>query len=218
VKLLAVAAAALVVTSAALAADSTDPKVKLSKADQALAAKLVLRFTDLGAAWSGGAEKPSSLKIPVCPSNQPNNSDLTVTGHAESGLNLQTAATQIDTDVLIFKSAKQVAKLVSRVIDSPSVSDCLRYDLIKSVGGQGVTIVGVSQVPVAKAGDHSVLYRVTLSVKSGSKSVPVFSDFLYVSEGRAQYFVNIVAPGAIKSELPSLENRIAKRLAAKAKA
>jgi hypothetical protein len=218
VRLLAAAAAALVVTSAALAADSTDPKIKLTKADQALAAKLVLRFTDLGAAWSGGAEKPSSLKIPVCPSNQPNNSDLTVTGHAESGLNLQTAATQIDTDVLIFKSAKQVAKLVSRVIDSPSVSDCLRYDLIKSVGGQGVTIVGVSRVPVAKAGDHSVLYRVTLSVKSGSKTVPVFSDFLYLSEGRAQYFVNIVAPGAIKSELPSLENRIAKRLAAKAKA
>ena len=217
-RLLAAAAAALVVTSAALAADSTDPKIKLSKADQALAAKLVLRFTDLGAAWSGGAEKPSSLKIPVCPSNQPNNSDLTITGHAESRLNLQTAATQVDTDVLIFKSAKQVAKLVGRVIESPSISDCLRYDLIKSVGGQGVTIVGVSQVPVAKAGDHSVLYRVTLSVKSGSKTVPVFSDFLYLSEGRAQYFVNIVAPGAIKSELPSLENRIAKGLAAKAKA
>ena len=217
-RLLAVAGAALVVASAALAADSTDPKIKLSKADQALAAKLVLRFTDLGAAWSGGAEKPSSLKIPVCPSNQPNDSDLTITGHAESRLNLQTAATQVDTDVLIFKSAKQVAKLVGRVIESPSISDCLRYDLIKSVGGQGVTIVGVSQVPVAKAGDHSALYRVTLSVKSGSKTVPVFSDFLYVSQGRAQYFVNIVAPGAIKSELPSLENRIAKGLAAKAKA
>ena len=217
-RLLAFAAAALVVASAALAADSTDPKIKLSKADQALAAKLVLRFTDLGAAWSGGAEKPSSLKIPVCPSNQPNDSDLTITGHAESRLNLQTAATQVDTDVLIFKSAKQVAKLVGRVIESPSISDCLRYDLIKSVGGQGVTIVGVSQVPVAKAGDHSALYRVTLSVKSGSKTVPVFSDFLYVSQGRAQYFVNIVAPGAIKSELPSLENRIAQRLAAKAKA
>jgi hypothetical protein len=218
VRLAAVIVAALAVAAAALAADSTDPKVKLSKADQALAAKLVLRVTDLSAAWSGGAEKPTSLKIPICPSNQPNNSDLTITGHAESRLNLQTAATQVDTDVLIFKSAKQVAKLVSRVVESPSVSDCLRYDLIKSVGGQGVTIVGVSQVPVAKAGDHSALYRVSLSVKSGSKTVPVYSDFLYVSQGRAQYFVNIVAPGAIKAELPSLENRIAKRLAAKAKA
>ena len=48
--------------------------------------------------------------------------------------------------------------------------------------------------------------------------MPVYSDFLYVSQGRAQYFVNIVAPGAIRSELPALENRIAKRLASKAKA
>jgi hypothetical protein len=212
----AVVAAALLVAASAVAADSTDPKIRLSKADQAMASKLVLRFTDLGPAWSGGAEKPTSLKIPVCPSNQPNDSDLTVTGHAESGLNLTSAATQVDTDVLIFKSAKQVGKLVSRVIESPSLGDCLRYDLIKSVGAQGVTIVGVSQVPVAKAGDHSALFRVTLSVKSGSKTVPVYSDFLYVSKGRAQYFVNIVAPGSIKTELPSLENGIAKKLAAKA--
>jgi hypothetical protein len=214
----AVAVAALLVAAVAVAADITDPKVRLTKADQAMAGKLVLRFTDLGPAWSGGAEKPISLKIPVCPANQPNNSDLIITGHAESGLNLQSAATQVDTDVLIFKSAKQVSKLVKRVIESPSLSDCLRYDLIKSVGGQGVTIVGVSQVPVAKAGDHSALYRVTLSVKSGSKTVPVYSDFLYVSKGRAQYSVNIVAPGAIKTELPSLENGIAKKLAAKVKA
>jgi hypothetical protein len=214
--LLVCAVAGLVAASAA-AADSTDPKIELSKADQAYAAKLPLRTNDLGAAWSGGAETPTSLKIPVCPSNQPNISDLTVTGHAESALNLQTAATRVDTDVLILKRPQQVSALVKRILLSPSLSDCLRYDLIKSVGGQGVTIVGVSQIPVAKAGDRSALYRVTLSVKSGSKAVPVYSDFLYVSQGRAQYFVNIVAPGAIKSELPSLENRIAGRLAAKAK-
>jgi hypothetical protein len=89
-----------------------------------------------------------------------------------------------------------VSKLVKRIILAPAIGDCLRYDLIKSVGGQGVTVVGVSQAPVAKAGDHSALFRVTLSAKSGSKSVPVYSDFLYVSQGRAQYFVNIVAPGA----------------------
>jgi hypothetical protein len=216
-RLLIVVAAAALMVGAVAAADSTDPKVRLSKADQAYAAKLLLRTNDLGAAWAGGAEKPTSLKLPICPANQPNNSDLTVTGHAESRLNLQSAATQVDTDVLVLERVKQVSALVKRILLSPSLSDCLRYDLIKSVGGQGVTIIGVSQVPVAKAGDHSALYRVTLSVKSGATVVRVYSDFLYVSQGRAQYFVNIVAPGAIRTELPSLENRIAKRLAAKAK-
>ena len=212
-----VAVIAGLVVAGVSAADSTDPRIEISKADQAYAAKIVLRVADIGPAWAGGAEKPTSLKIPVCPSNQPNNSDLTITGHAESGLNLQTAATQVDTDVLIFKTRGQVGTLVKRILLSPSLADCLRYDLIKSVGGQGVTIVGVSQIPVAKAGDHSALFRVTLSVKSGSKTVPVYSDFLYVSQGRAQYFVNIVAPSAIRAELPSLENGIAKRLAARAK-
>jgi hypothetical protein len=210
-------AVALVAAAVAVAADSTDPKVALTKADQALASRIVLKFNDLGAAWSGGPEQPKSLKVPICPANVPNNHDLTITGHAETGLNLASAGIQVDTDVAVFRSAAQVAKLVKRTILSAAVLDCLRYDLIKSVGGQGVTVVGVAGVPVAKAGDRSVLYRVTLSVKSGSKAVPVYSDFLYVSQGRAQYFVNVVAPGALKAELPSLENGIAKKLAAKAK-
>ena len=44
--------------------------------------------------------------------------------------------------------------------------------------------------------------------------MPVYSDFLYVSKGRTHYFVNVVAPGATKTQLPSLENGIAKLLAA----
>ena len=99
----------------------------------------------------------------------------------------------------------------------PTIGECLRYDLLKSVGGQGVTIVGVSQLPLRKAGDHSALFRVTLDVKSSGKIVPVYSDFLYVSKGRIHYSVNVVAPGAAKTQLPSLENGIAKLLAARAK-
>jgi hypothetical protein len=214
---LVVLAASLAVTAVATAADSTDPKIRLTKADQTYANRIVLRFNDLGPAWTGGAEKPTSLKVPICPANQPNNSDLTITGHAESGLNLQSAAIQVDTDVVVFRTANQVAKLVKRIF-VPATGQCLRYDLLKSVGGKGVTVVGVSQLPLKKAGDHSALFRVTLDVKSGSTTVPVYSDFLYVSKGRTHYSVNVVAPGAMKTQLPSLENGIAKRLAARANA
>ena len=213
---LVVLAAALAVVAIATAADSTDPKIKLTKADQGYANKVVLRFNDLGPAWAGGTEKPTSLKVPICPANQPNNSDLTITGHAESGLDLQSAAIRVDTDVVVFRNAKQVGSLVRRIF-VPTIGECLRYDLLKSVGGQGVTIVGVSQLPLRKAGDHSVLFRVTLDVKSNGKVVPVYSDFLYVSKGRTHYSVNVVAPGTAKTQLPSLENGIAKLLAARAK-
>ena len=209
--------AALAFTAVAVAADSTDPKLAPTKAGQAYASSSTLRAGDLGPAWSGGAVKPSSLKLPVCPSNQPNDGDLTITGHAESRLTRASGPIQVDADVLVFENAGQVAKLVRRIILDPSIGDCLRYDLIKSVGGQGVTIVGVSALPVARAGDHSALFRLTLSVKSGAKAFPVYNDYLYVSQGRAQYFVSIVAPGAAKSELAPLENGIAKKLAARAR-
>ena len=120
--------------------------------------------------------------------------------------------------MLVFKSQAQVAKLAKRVLQPLSLQTCLRFNLLKQVAGQGVTIVGVSQLPVAKAGDGARLYRVTLAAKSSGQTVSVFNDFLFVSKGRSQFFVSIVAPSSEKGQLPSLENHIAKTLAARAKA
>jgi len=209
---------ALVTAAVAVAADSTDPRIEIAKADQALAGSSVLRFTDLGPAWAGGAVKPVSLKIPVCPGNQPDNHDLTITGHAESTLTLESAGLQVDSDVLVFKSPAQVTKLAKRVLQPVSLQTCLRFNLLKQVAGQGVTIVGVSQLPLARASGSARLYRVTLEAKSNGQTVSVFNDFLFVSKGRSQFFVSVVAPSSEKGQLPSLENNIAKTLAARAKA
>jgi hypothetical protein len=209
-------ACALIVASAALAADSTDPKIRLTKADQTKAAAAVLRFSDLGPAWSGGATKPTSLKAPICPGNQPNDSDLTITGHAESLLSLRSAGLQVDTDAEIFKTPAQVAKLVQRTM-GPAVTGCLKVNLLKSIGTGG-TIGAARTLTVAKAGSRSALYRVEISVKApGTKQhVKVFSDYLFVSAARTQFFVNLVAPSSAADALPALENRIAKLLASRA--
>ncbi len=215
-RLVMVAVCALVAASAALGADSTDPEVRLTKTDQAKAAAAVLRFSDLGPAWAGGATKPTSLKAPICPGNQPNDSDLTISGHAESLLSLQSAGLQVDTDVEIFETPGQVAKLVQRTMGT-AVTGCLKYNLLKSVG-TGATVGGTRALTVAKAGDRAMLYRVEVAVKpqGGKQSVKVFSDYLFVSAGRTQFFVNLVAPSSAGGELPALENRIAKLLASRA--
>jgi hypothetical protein len=158
----------------------------------------------MGPAWAGGAVKPVSLKIPVCPGNQPNNHDLTITGHAESTLTLESAGLQIDSDVLVFASPAQVAKLAKRVLRPVSLLTCLRFNLLKQVAGQGVTIVGVSQLR-GQAGDGAQLYRVTLVVKSNGQTLSVFNDFLFVSKGRSQFFVSVVAPSSEKGRCPSGE-------------
>ncbi len=203
--------AACLILAAIAVADVNDPKTKLTKADQAAAAAAVLRLSDLGPAWTGGAETPNSVKIPICPANQPHYSDLTLTGHAESGLTLASQGVDIDTDVELFKSKAQVSKLVSRIV-TPALGGCLRYDLVNSIG-RAATVGLMTKQKVPAVGDHVGLFRLALSLKSGGKTVHVLSDYLFLSSGRTQFFVNIVAPENVSSELPGLESRIAKMLA-----
>jgi hypothetical protein len=210
-RLLALWIAAALLTAAAAAADSTDPKTKLTKVDQARAAASLLRFSDLGPAWSGAGETPTTLKIPVCPGDQPNNSDLTLTGHAESYLQLKSEGLQIDTDVEIFETAGQVGTLVKRMV-TPLLSGCLRYDLLKSLGSSAATVGNVTLVKLRDAGTHSSDYRVSLTYGGH----PVVSDYLFVSQGRTQFFVNVVAPGPLTGQLLGLEDRIAATLAGRA--
>jgi hypothetical protein len=204
--------AALLLASAARA-DSLDPKVKLTKADQATAKASVLRFNDLGAAWSGGAVKPQSLKIPLCPANQPNDSDLVITGHAESTLALPSQGLQVDSDVEILKTAKQAETLASRIL-RPSLPGCLTYDLLRSgLAGAQATISRVAKLPVVAVGARIALYRIGLSVPTGGRHVGVDSDYLFLTKGRTEFFVNVIAPADLASQLPSFENHIATTLA-----
>jgi hypothetical protein len=211
-----VGCAALVWTAVA-AADTFDPKIKLTRADQAAASASILRFNDLGAAWSGGAVKPQSLKVPLCPGVQPNYSKLTITGHAESTLELASQGLQVDSDVEIFKSAKQAAKAAANILNV-QLPSCLKYDLLRSGLASGTTTIGsVKQIPVVKVGNRIALYRVSLTVHSGGKAVGVYSDYLYLTKDRTEFFVNLIAPANVASELPAFENDIAKALAARGK-
>ena len=210
-RFLLLAVIAALVGAAVAEADSTDPKTKITPADQAHATASLLKFSDLGPAWSGAGETPTTLKIPVCPGDQANNSDLTLTGHAESYLVLKSEGLQIDTDVEVFKSAGEVNTLVKRMVN-PLLSACLKYDLLKSLGSAGATVGNVTLLKLQKAGSHSSDYRVSLKY-SGH---PVVSDYIFVSQGRTQFFVNVVAPGPLTSQLLALEDRIATTLAGRA--
>jgi hypothetical protein len=213
---LTLAALALVCVGVA-GADTFDPKVRTTRADQAAAAASVLTAGDLGSAWTGGAVKPQSLKIPLCPGVQPNYSKLRITGHAESTFELASEGLQVDSDVEIFKSPKQAAAAAAKIL-STALPGCLKYDLLRSgLAGGTTTIASVKQIPVVKAGDRIALYRATLTVHSGRKAVGVFSDFMFLTKNRTEFFVNLIAPANTASELPSFENAIAKRLATRGK-
>jgi hypothetical protein len=214
--LLAVLSVALVTASVALAADPLDPKVKITATDQAHATAALLVRNDLGPAWAGGVRKPQAFKTPVCPAHHPDNSDLTISGHVEAVFDNGNGGIQIDSDVQILKTAKQVETLFGRILH-PKLATCLKYDLLKSVGGTNVIIGKVTRLDLAKVGTHSAVFRVSLIVKSGKSSVEVLSDFMFLGQGRTEWFVNIVAPASVDSQLPALENRIARTLVERAR-
>jgi hypothetical protein len=206
---------ALVLAGAALA-DASDPKQRFTKAGQAKAAASVLAQADLGPAWKGGPRKPTSLKAPKCPASTSNDSDLTMTGHAESLFTNGNGGVQVDSDAEVFRTARQAAARFDRILQ-PKLGTCLRYDLLKSVAAAGGVVIGkATRLALPKVGPHSAAFRVSLAVKSAGRSVVVDSDVVFLSQGTTALYLNVVAPDALGSQLTALETRLARALAARA--
>jgi len=208
---LAAAVGALVVTAVA-AADPLDPKIRIRPADQAAAAAVILTQKDLGSGWAGGRITPNSLKMPRCPSLQPNFSDLTLTGHAESAFNNGNGGWQIDSDVTLLKSAKQVSTQFARLL-KPALGTCVRYDVLKTTGTDPSIKLGVvKKLHFPKVGSVAVAYRTTIVVKVGKTSVTVYDDTLMLAKGRTSVWMNFVAPSQDEGPLELREQQLAKLL------
>lgn len=211
------AAAALVVAAifaaAAAARDPWDPVTKIRAADQAKAAATVLTQSDLGAGWTGGSRRPTSMKAPTCPAQRPNDGDLTLTAHAESVFSNGNGGIQITSDVEVFPNERQAKARFVRFLQ-PKLATCLRYDLSKSFGGAKVTMLKVKRLAFAQLADRVAAFRVPI-VYNG---VTVDSDFLFLGHGRSQIYVNIVAPSVQEPQLPGFERQVAKLLVKRAPA
>jgi len=203
-------------TAVAAARDPWDPRTKIRPGDQAKAKATVLTRADLGAGWTGGARNPISFKAPTCPAQRPNDGDLTITGHAESLFSNGNGGIQVDTDVEIFPTEAQAKARLVRFLQ-PQLFTCLKYDLAKSLGGAvGMTFLKPSRLDFPKVAERTGAFRVPIAVKSGSQTVTVDADFLFLGVGRSLIYVNIIAPSVQESQLPGFELRVAKLLVKRA--
>jgi hypothetical protein len=201
---------------AAAARDPWDPRTKIRPVDQKQAAATVLTKADLGSGWTGGARKPISFKAPTCPSLRPNDGDLTLTGHAESVFSNGNGGIQVDSDIEVFPNAKQAKARFVRFVQ-PKLFTCLKYDLAKSLGGGGgVTFLQPTRLDFPKIGDRTAAFRVPIVVKTGSQTVTVDADFIYLGVRRSQIYVNVIAPSVQEAQLPEFELRLAKLLVKRA--
>ena len=207
-----VVAVAALVTAVAAAADPLDPKIRIDSADQAAATRVLLTRDDLGAAWAGGQIKPVSLKMPRCPTLQPDFSHLTLTGHVESNFNNGNGGWQIDTDVTVMKTAKQVAAQFN-LLSKPQLGTCVRYDVLKTTGADPSVKLGlVKRLPFKAAATYALAYRTSIVVTAGKASVTVYDDTLMLAKGRTSIWMNFVAPSTDVGPLELREQQLAKLL------
>src|ERR1043166_382511 len=75
---------AAVVVPMAAASGLDRPQVHINATDQAAAKFALVRKADLGSGWTGGPKKPDLSSTMSCPGYAPKQSDLVVTGAAET--------------------------------------------------------------------------------------------------------------------------------------
>jgi len=208
------AATVLVVVAGATAADPGKQKIELNAADQAAARAVVLRRSDLGAGWTGGRIKPDLTSQVSCASYHPKVSDLVVTGAAES--QFRGTGLVLANEVEIFRTAAMVDRDWRRSI-VPAAVPCLRRTLTKGLGTQA-KVLSFGRIPFPKVGTHSAAFRGIVVVSALGQTVRVLLDIVLVGRGRTEISLDATAPASGARVVSAAERRLARKLAARARA
>jgi len=208
------AATVLVVVAGATAADPGKQKIELNAADQAAARAVVLRRSDLGAGWTGGRVKPDLTSQVSCASYHPKVSDLVVTGAAES--QFRGTGLVLANEVEVFRTAAMVDRDWRRSI-VPAAVPCLRRTLTKGLGTQA-KVLSFGRIPFPKVGTHSAAFRGIVVVSALGQTVRVLLDIVLVGRGRTEISLDATAPASGARVVSAAERRLARKLAARARA
>jgi hypothetical protein len=207
-------AAFLVLVAGAVAGDPGKQKVELNAADQAAAGRVVLRRGDLGPGWTGGRVKPDLTSQVSCASYHPKVSDLVVTGAAES--QFRGTGIALANEVEVFRTAAMVDRDWRRSI-VPAAVPCLRRTLTKGLGAQA-KVLSFGRIPFPKVGTHSAAFRGIVVVSALGQTVRVLLDIVLVGRGRTEISLDATAPAASARVVSAAERRLARKLAARARA
>jgi hypothetical protein len=211
--------AALVVAAAAFASGTDKEPRHYTAADQAVAHSIVLTQSDVGSAWKGGAKKVDTSAPPTCPNFDPKQSDLLVTGDAESMFSDDAAGVQYDSEAQVLQTAHMVQLDWQRSIPQPGLLPCLHTILAKSLPADE-RIVSVTRVSIPKLATYSAEIRVVIDVhsKTAPKDVLVMLDEVLVGRNRTEITLSTAAPYAARGPVEQSELRLAKLLVSRAPA
>jgi hypothetical protein len=189
-------------------ADTGMPKLRLNARDNASARAVVVKRTDLGPVpgWKGGMTKAALTPVPSCPGYRPKQSDLVVTGLAEShfshpGLDVRSVAQVLQT--------AQMVRLDWQRSLAPGVTSCLRSTLIKQLSANQ-KLTSFARVAFPQVASFTASFRALIDATTGGKSVRVMIDFILAARGRSELTLTVTAPAAGQATVSAAEARLAR--------
>jgi hypothetical protein len=191
---------------AAGAAAAENYQFKIVAKDKATAASVVATRADLGglSGWTGGAVKPDRSPEGTadrCNGYLPKESDLVVTGDAETKYSFQ--ATTIDTQIQLLRTSAMVATDWRRSMEIPDYLSCAR----KAFGSQlpkSERFVSFTKLPYSTFGTKSAAYRALISLTSAGRSIRVAVDIIAFYRGRTEATIIISGIAPTSSDLMEL--------------
>jgi hypothetical protein len=170
------------------AAAAENYQYRIVAKDKALASSIVLKQTELPgpAGWTGGAVKPDrsgQTEADRCNGYLAKQSDLVVTGDAETRYSFQ--ATQIDTQVDLFRTAAMVEKDWQRNALHPGLVECLRKGFATRLP-KTERFVSLNKVAYPRFGTHTLAFRMLFDVITKSGAIHAGMDVIYFSRGRTE--------------------------------
>jgi hypothetical protein len=205
---------AAVAAGAAIAATGEKEQIHLTKADQAAAKRAVALRTDLGSgAWSGGFVKPDLSAAPTCANFHPKQSDLVLTGVAETLWDNQ--GFRIESEAQILKTHAMVLADWRRTVLAPTAIPCLRSHLVKELGA-GVTFVSFRRVIFAPVATMVQAYTLLVDVKTGTGKVRVAVEVVLVGRNRTELTLISTAPNVAQKVVAQADAQLARAMVARA--
>ena len=204
--------AVLAALAAAARAGGGKEQIRLNAKDQAHARRAVLKRADLGTAagWTGGAKKPDLSSTPPCADFHPKQSDLVVTGAAET--DWKHPGLEIDSEAQVLQTARMVRLDWQRSVVSAKLLPCLRQAFEKEAGANA-KVVSVRKVSFPHLGTYTALFRVLVDVTSGGSTVRIRSDAVLIGRSRTELTLTVTSPESAAAGVFPAEVQIARLLA-----
>jgi hypothetical protein len=217
---LAVTVALVGLLTAAVAEPASAPpskqQIHFTAADQAAARGAVLRLADLGSSgWEGGRLKPNVGSGLVCNGYAPKQSDLVLTGAAETAW--RRTGLQVRSVAQVLKTRAMVARDWARTVTDPRAVACLRGAVTKGLTSSE-RLVSFRRLPFPRIGTFSTAYRAIVEVSAGGARARVLVDLVLVGRSRTELTLMIAAPAAAGATIAAADVRLARALAARVRA